>query len=445
MKSKAAARLAFTLLVSGMAAGCGGQPDSAPGNKADDKKNEIKPFTVSIRHTQVRDDAKLRLKLIEDVAKRMETNVPGLKVELEGLEDKVNRFEKLPAEMAAGMPPKIFDLFGGTDTQKFVKANRLLDLTPMLAELGLKDKFFNLDEFTVDGKVYGLPTAGFVEGFYYNKKIFKELGVEVPRTWDEFMAINERAKAGNMTPLALASADGWVANMMMNTLWIRTAGPESVNGFLNGSKKWTDPDVLDAFKRYEALVRKGYFQEGSLGLKYAEQQNKFRSGEAAMLFDGSWANAAIVDPEKSKIANDVGFFNFPGVGGNYDALINGSYSNGYGFSSALNENEKKAVKEFIKIMYSEEMQKRQLKESGILPAMKLTDLSGVHPIVGELLDAAGAKQFPAFDSIIQAKVRETLEAGMQELLGGRSSAEKLTEKVQKAQDEANKDPRRIVP
>ncbi|WP_438449306.1 extracellular solute-binding protein [Gorillibacterium sp. sgz5001074] len=441
------------LLATGALAGCGSDGEGSGSSAAATatpagasaaptaaaKKEEAKPFTISLRHVQVRDDAKQRLKMLEDVVKKTEAGVPGLKIELEGLEDKVHRFEKLPAEMAAGTPPKIFDLFGGTDTQKFVKAGRLLDLTPIITELGIKDKFFNLDEFTVDGKIYGLPMAGFVEGVFYNKKIFKDLGADVPKTWDDLLAVSDKAKAKGITPFALASADAWVINMMTNTMWVRTAGPDSVPGFVSGSKKWTDPDVLDAFKRYETLVKKGYFQEGNLGLKYAEQQNKFRNGEAAMLFDGSWSNSALVDPEKSKIANDVGFFNFPAMGGKGDGLINGSYSNGYGFSSNLNDREKTAVKEFIKQMYNEEMQKRQLKESGFLPAMKLTDLSGVNPIVGEILQAANNKQFPAFDSILQAKAREALENGMQELLGGKTTAEKLMEKLQKAQDDANKD------
>ncbi|AFC32919.1 family 1 extracellular solute-binding protein [Paenibacillus mucilaginosus 3016] len=440
MKKTVSTLVASAMLVSGLTA-CGSSDTGGAADKggAAAGKDEAKPFTVSLRHVQVRDDAKLRLKLLEDVAKRMEENVPGLKVELEGVEDKVNRFEKLPAEMAAGTPPTIFDLFGGTDTQKFVKAGRLLDLTPILAELGLKDKFLNLDEFTVDGKIYGLPTAGFVEGVFYNKKIFKDLGAEVPKTWEEFVAVAEKSKAKNITPLAFASSDAWVINMLMNTLWVRTAGAESVNGFVAGTKKWTDGDVLDGFKKFETLVKSGYFQEGNLGLKYAEQQNKFRAGEAAMLFDGSWANSAVVDPEKSKIANDVGFFNFPATGGKGDGLINGSFSNGYGFSATLNDNEMKAVKEFIKIMYSEEMQKRQLKESGFLPALKISDLSGVNPIVGEILKVANAKQFPAFDSVIQAKVREALEVSMQEMIGGKATAEQVVEKVQKAQDAANKE------
>ncbi|WP_268633699.1 extracellular solute-binding protein [Paenibacillus alginolyticus] len=41
----------------------------------------------------------------------------------------------------------------------------------------------NLNEFTVDGKIYGLPRAGYVEGVFYNKKMFEDAGVQVPKTW----------------------------------------------------------------------------------------------------------------------------------------------------------------------------------------------------------------------------------------------------------------------
>nr|7EHP_A Chain A, chitin oligosaccahride binding protein NagB1 [Paenibacillus sp. FPU-7]7EHP_B Chain B, chitin oligosaccahride binding protein NagB1 [Paenibacillus sp. FPU-7] len=400
-------------------------------------------MTVSLRHTQVRDDVRLRLKMLEDIAQRMEAAVPGLRVELEGVEDKVNRFEKLPAEMAAGNPPKIFDLFGGTDTAKYVKAGRLLELTPILNELGLKDKFPNLQEFTVDGKIYGLPTAYFVEGVFYNKQIFKQLNVDVPRRWEDLMDVAAKAKASGFVPFAFASSDGWVANMMLNTLWVRTAGDDSVPGFVRGTRRWTDPDVADGFKRYDTLLKKGYLQEGSLGQKYAEQQYAFREGRAAMMFDGSWASAALVDAGKTKIAEDIGFFSFPDVGGKGDGMINGGYSNGYGFSASLNEREKKAAVEFIKIMYSEEMQKRQLKESGILPAMKLSDLSGVHPVIREMIQASELRQFPAFDSIVQAKVRETLEMCMQELIGGRMTVEQVLDKMQKVQEDANRDMKKL--
>jgi raffinose/stachyose/melibiose transport system substrate-binding protein len=418
--------------------GSGGSGTDVP--KADDAK-KADPFTITLRHTQVKDTQKKRLAMLQDVVKATEAKVPGLTIQLDGVEDKVNRFEKLRAEMAAGNPPEIFDLFGGTDTKDYVKADRLLDLTAILNELGLKDKFYNLGEFTVDGKIYGLPMAGYVEGLFYNKKILKDNGIEPPKTWDDLLAASDKLKANGITPFALAAKDAWVINMMMNTLWVRTAGPGSTDGFLTGAKKWTDPDVADAFKKYETLIKKGYFQEGSLALAYAEQQNKFSAGQAAFMFDGSWANTPLIDKEKSKIADDVGFLNFPSVGGPGDNLINGGWSNGYGFSKNLNDKKLAAVKEFIKQMYNDQMQKRQLQEEGMLPALKLQDTSGVAPIIAEIIQVSNEQKgaFPAFDATIQTKVRETLERSMQELLAGRTTPEKMTAELQKQQEASNQE------
>ncbi|UJF31915.1 hypothetical protein [Paenibacillus hexagrammi] len=64
------------------------------------------PVTLTIRHTQVKDTQKKRLIMLQDVVKATEAEVPGLTITLDGVEDKVNRFEKLRSEMAAGNPRK---------------------------------------------------------------------------------------------------------------------------------------------------------------------------------------------------------------------------------------------------------------------------------------------------------------------------------------------------
>ncbi|GAB2699445.1 extracellular solute-binding protein [Paenibacillus thermoaerophilus] len=432
------------LAAGGTLAGCSGYGENGNGfnlaKGGGNAANKVENFTVTLRHTQIRDWNRKRLELLRDVVRAAEAEVPGAAFELDGVEEAVNRFDKLRAEMVAGNPPHIFDLFGGTDTRDYVKAGRLLDLTPIIEELGLKDKFYNLDEFVVDGNVYGLPMAGYAEGIFYNKKIFARYGVRPPTTWEELLAAAETFKANGVTPFAFASKDAWVINMMLNTMWVRTAGADSVEGFVTGRKKWTDEDVLEAFKKYELLVREGYFQAGNQNLSYAEQQTTFSDGKAAMMFDGSWVVSQMVDPQISKVAQDVGFINFPSMGGPGDGLINTSYSNGYGFSSKLSGNKLAAVKAFIQAMYNEQMQKRQLTEDSLLPAMKLTDISGVNPIISEVFrvtrEAKGT--FPAFDSIIQPKTREALEFGMQELLAGKSTAEEVVQAVQRAQESANR-------
>ncbi|MFD0693791.1 extracellular solute-binding protein [Paenibacillus sp. GCM10027628] len=431
----------FLLSACGPSGTAGEGNHTSPPNAAGNSGAKAEPISLTIRHTQVKDTQKKRLIMLQDVVKATEDKVPGLTITLDGVEDKVNRFEKLRAEMAAGNPPEIFDLFGGTDTRDYVKADRLLDLTPVLKELGLIDKFYSFDEFTVNGNIYGIPMAGYVEGLYYNKKILASNGLKPPQTWEELLAAADALKAKHITPFALAAKDSWVINMMINTMWVRTAGADSIEGFLSGSKHWTDPDVVDAFSKYHILVKKGYFQEGSLALAYAEQQNKFSSGEAAFMFDGSWANTPLLDPEKSTIVNDVGFMNFPSMGGPGDGYINGGWSNAYGFSKKVSAAQLVAIKEFIRQMYNEPMQKRQLMEEGMPPAMKLQDVSNVNPLISEILNVfANAKgTFPAFDSRIQTKVREKLERGMQELIGGRTDPATLMADIQKQQDASNKE------
>lgn len=409
-------------------------------------KADAEPFTVSLRHIQIGEAQKFRKAILDDVVKQTEAEVPGLKFELDGVEDQVNRFTKLPAEMAAGNPPKIFDLFGGAgDALKYAKAGRLLDVTPIIEELGIADKFLNLSQFTLDGKVYGLPIGGSTEGFYYSIPLFEKYDIKVPTTWEELEAAAETLKQNGITPFAMGSKGAWVPLMMVNTLIGRYAGPEAIDGFPAGTHAWNSPEVTAAFAKYEEWVKKGYFTKGELGLEYADMLNQFVTGKAGMMFDGSWRSSVFKDPEQAgELTGKVGFFPMPPVsGGKGDqTFVNGNYSNGYGFSADLNERELAAVKAFIKNMYSEEMQLRGLLEDGVLPSMKLSDdaLGKVEdPLVKQIMEtmrqAGGA--FSHFDSTVSSDVYKESEAQIQKLIAGQATAAQVTEALQKVQQEAN--------
>lgn len=419
-------------------------PAPAPAPAKPEEKAE--PFAVSLRHIQIGDAQKFRKAILDDVVAATEAEIPGLTFELDGVEDQVNRFTKLPAEMAAGNPPKIFDLFGGTgDALKYAKAGRLLDLTPILAELGIQDKFLNLSQFTLEGKVYGLPIGGNTEGFYYNQAMFEQYGIQPPKTWDELEAAAETLKSNGVTPFAMGSKGAWVPLMMVNTLIGRYAGPESIDGFLTGEAKWDSPEVVAAFAKYKEWVDKGYFTKGELGLEYADMLNQFVTGKAGMMFDGSWRSSVFKDPEQAfDLTGKVGYFNMPPVPGGVgdQTFVNGNYGNGYGFSADLNENELKAVKAFIKNLYNDEMQLRGLLEDGVLPSMKLSEsaLAKVEdPIVKEVMSLMGSAggAFSHFDSVVQSDVYKESEAQIQKLIAGQASPEDVGRAMQSVQEEAN--------
>ncbi|UHA75507.1 extracellular solute-binding protein [Paenibacillus sp. 481] len=452
MKKTMTLLLATMILATFALAGCGQKDAATPADnkaageaKTPQSETAQKPgeeaFSMTIRHINVRDTAKLTLKILEDVVKKTEQDVAGLKFELDGVEDTVNRDVKLKAEMSAGTQPPIFNLFGGADTKNYAAAGRLLPLNDILKEVGIADSFFDLREFTVDGKVYGLPESGFIEGFFYNKKVFDEAGVQVPKTWDELLKALETFKAKGIIPIALGAGggDGWSVNMLVNSLIVGFGGPEIQEGFATGKTKWTDPAVIEAFKRLQELQTKGYIDPNALGLKYSQGQANFYTGKAALLFDGSWAINALVG-DTSTVKDHAGFFRFPDVGGPGDGYINGGWSNGYGFSAAVKDKELETVKAFIKNFYTIENQKRGLVETSRIPSMKnITNIEGANALVKSVGEAQGAAKgaFPAYDSLVQPKIKVTLESTMQELIGGEITPEKAAERMQQVQEAAN--------
>ncbi|MFS1512165.1 ABC transporter substrate-binding protein [Chengkuizengella sp. SCS-71B] len=445
-----------TFVSSIVLAGCGSETNTEETTDGMEEKVNEEPakieeddqetVTLTLRHTQIGEGKQSRLVLLEDAVSDAESKLEYVTFELEAVDHEVNRFDKLPAEMAAGNQPDIFDLFGGADTIRYAKADRLLSLNSILDELGLTDQFIELDEFTVDGEVYGLPIGGFTEGYFYSKPIFEELGVEPPSTWAELEDIALKSKEAGYVPFAMAAQGAWVPMMTMNTLVGHSAGPDSIQGLIEGTHKWTDPEMVSAFEYLQDFVEKDYFKRGSLGLDYGEQRNQLIAGEAVMMFDGSWTSSVFTDPEQAgDMLGDIGYFGMPGVpnGVGDQTAVNAGFSNGYGFSSTIADDEKKleAVKQFIKSMYNEEMQKRGLIEDNVLPSMKVADLSGVDPLMSEIIEvmnsAGGA--FPAIDGVIQAEVNTILGEGIQRILGNDVDPLEMLEEVQQVQDKANQD------
>lgn len=455
MKKSVTMLLSLFFVASTLLAGCGSSNDkntANEGNTAANNKpaNEAKvsdePFEITIRHTQIGEAKKFRLAILEDVVKKTQEAVPGLTIKLDGVDSEVNRKEKLRGEMAAGKPPEVFDVFGSPDAELYAKEGLMLDLTPILDELGIKDKFTTLAPFTHEGKIYGLPIGGSIEGIFYNKEYFEQKGLTAPKTLDELEAIAEKIKADGKIPFAQSSKDAWIPLMTTNNLWSYYAGPDITYGFKAGETKWTDENMVKAIAKHQEWVQKGYFKKGELGFEYADMRNQVITGEAIMMMDGSWANSVFRDPAQAgDLVGKIGYFNLPPVKEGDPYVVMQDANNGYGFSSAVGEDPRKleAVKEFIKNMWTDEMQLRGLKEDGVLPAMKM-DLEQMKttsddPLMQDIFKGVSeiGTSFPAFDALVQAEVNTALSMGIQQIIGGEIEPQKMLENVQAAQDAAN--------
>jgi len=143
---------------------------------------------------------------------------------------------------------------------------------------------------TDDGKsTYCMPMASVIHGFFYNKKIFAELGLGVPATEADFYATLDKIKAaGKVAPLALGTADQWETNQIVFTSIgaNRWKGEEGRQGLLKGGKKFTDPEFVSTWEqmaKWAAYLPKGYQAQ-----TYGDSQNLFSTGRAAIYPTGSW-------------------------------------------------------------------------------------------------------------------------------------------------------------
>lgn len=143
---------------------------------------------------------------------------------------------------------------------------------------------------TDDGaKTFCVPMASVIHGFIYNKEAFEKVGVEVPKTVDQFFAVLDKIKAdGTYIPLAMGTKDMWEAATMAYqnigpTYW---KGEEGRKALIAGTEKLTDEPWVEPFR---VLAKwKPYLGDGFEAQTYPDSQNLFTLGRAAIYPAGSW-------------------------------------------------------------------------------------------------------------------------------------------------------------
>ncbi len=143
---------------------------------------------------------------------------------------------------------------------------------------------------TDDGSAtFCVPMAAVIHGFIYNKDAFAELGLEVPETQDEFMAVLDAIKEdGTYIPMAMGTLDQWESAAMgyQNIGPMYWKGEKGRLGIINGTEKLTDPQWV---KPFEILAEWGnYLGDGFEAQAYPDSQTLFTLGRAAIYPSGSW-------------------------------------------------------------------------------------------------------------------------------------------------------------
>jgi len=371
-------------------AGCGGQKKAASGVKGG-------PLEVGV----LWDEGSPSYALVKEIGDQMEKDFPGTKVTYTFNNNAAR--PALDTRAKAGNPLDIDCIFTATDpgTYSWADGGYLLDIGPAMGEKRAdgttwKDDFnpLFLSSMAYKDKIYGAPTDVYLLLLHYNKKMFDELGLTPPKTWEELLSTCEtiKQKGKGVAPIAVTGQVDFYAGMWWDYLVQRMVGSAKAWDYLYGDKDAKiaeDADYLAAAREMKKLAEKGYLIDGWQGTDFTTSQIYFFQGKAAMILMGSWLMTEMKDSIPADFQLAVA--PFPSVaGGKGDQ--NGMFGKAAVWNVMAKSRNPALATEFLRRFTGKDVgQKRSDRFSAITPLQGVAAPKGLGGIDAALKDAAKAE------------------------------------------------------
>ena len=343
----------------------------------------------------------------------------------------------LQTNMQAGDVPDIFQSWGGGVLREQVDAGLVQDITPLAAQCIDQLEPGAVSMMAVDDGLYGFPWDLGVVGFWYNKTLFAEAGIDSPpTTWAELLDDVQALKDAGITPIAVAGGDKWPAMFWYGELALRLGGAEVMQqAAIDGN--FNDPAFLQAGEMLQELAAMDPFQTGFLAAPWDGpdgQAAAIANGEAAMHLMGHWAPGTQRSngPDLAE-TGELGWFAFPaveaGAGDPNDAFGGG---NGY----AVGKDAPAEAVDFLCYLTSVDVARQVGATGSRLPVTIGAEDSITDPNLVDVIAARGAAQYvqlyldQAYPPSVGAAVNDSIQA----LFAGTGTPQDIVDAVNAAWD-----------
>lgn len=357
---------------------------------------------------------------------------PNVKVDVQ-IMDTESYKTIIKTKLASNDAPDILPVFSAADYFSYYENGYLEDLRDMTEILDRLNEGAISSFVADDGGIIGIPYLQQFLLAYYNKDMFAQYNLTAPATWEELINCCEVLKAAGITPVVQGHKDTWVTQMLtysLNASAVQAADPSFYEGTADGTNKFSDnAGWLDTLTKYDDMIKKGYMNEGSLGMTSEQMYEAFINKEAAMTFTGTWGDASIfaLNPDF-----EVGGFPIPAEGGSTGFAV--SITGGWGVS-ADSENVE-AAKDLLAYILSKEA----LETYASSQITCFSDIeSGVSDALAETMDAAaGLPGYPFDDANFASGVQAVMFSSIQEMIGGDKTPVEVLNDMDMATEKANK-------
>ncbi|MEU5363157.1 extracellular solute-binding protein [Streptomyces sp. NPDC005925] len=308
--------------------------------------------------------------------------------------------------------------YGNTDTAGYVKDGGLADVT---ADFSAWDEADDTDptarrSVTVDGKVYGVPYFVGVRALYYRTDVFRELGLDVPKTQDELIATARKIRAARPGMYGLAVGGAYTYGALP---FVWANGGELATGKGGSYAAAVDsPAARKGIAAYTSLFGDDNCPAATCaGMGGNDTVTAFASGKAGMAIGGDFSHQAV---EAGKVKGSYAVVPLPGVEA---GEIAPAFAGGNNIGVLKSTSHRTLAVDLMKRLAAKKAQEELFGAMGYLPTFTdvRQDVAKKEPFVKPFVRtlAAGTRFVPASPAWAQIDSSLVLPTMFQEIVSGK--------------------------
>jgi raffinose/stachyose/melibiose transport system substrate-binding protein len=362
----------------------------------------------------------------QDAQARFEKNHPGVTVNRQYI-SYTEYMVKLKAVLSGEEAPDVFQIPWAGEYTELARSGKILPLTEHLKK-GFPTFFPNIMKaISVDGEAWAVPLDLNTLQIAYNKTMFASMGLSVPRTKDELIAIAKKLAANGKFAVALGTKDLWAgADVFFAQVAYTDPSHTRMAKADAGQIPWNSPDFLKAVQAVTDYVKQGVIAPGANSMDaFVGAQNLFVQQQAAMFYPvGNFVTGGIT--------KDVGdtfewsLFPWPALARGGDALPTGGVAEMFVVSKDSKNTE--LALEFLRDM-TNDAGKEVLVKNDFIPSSTYKGAVAMSPLYKNMLDAQSKSQSRV---VYNTVVYTAIMNGMQGVYGANLTPEAFIDSLVKA-------------
>jgi len=259
---------------------------------------------------------------LKRIAREFERKHTEIKVKVTERPGGITREARFKAQLLSDAPPDVMAYLTGSILHAAKPADHLFDLSDRAFSQHINPSF--AVSASQNGKLLAAPYGSMlVGGIFYNKKIYRSLGLEEPETWNEFLENCAKVAAAGVSPISFSLETTWTTQVLFLADFhnMLADDPNFPTRLTNGQIKYgSDSKARISFEKLSQLQNLGYVDRKAGNRILRESVTDLASGRAAHTIGLSVVVGLLNDLDPAA-PDQIGFFPIPGKTANSGATL----------------------------------------------------------------------------------------------------------------------------